>query len=213
MDLKNLISQIRARIRDEKEPFAYGEEILYNAISQEQQHICFAFNQGVSHFAAVVGNFAKKDADILPRIDNEFALPRSACKILGVFLNGKELARNGISNYLSKRAKNKQELALIPLSLQTYALYPKEQANGILEIFFIPAQEVNANTKDLMLESLFLDLLVLGCIRNLYQIEANAQNLQRVNFFSQAYNAERDRLYRVVSNLNAPNQIKTQFIF
>lgn len=193
---------LRARLRDEKEPYAFSDDLLFQALQSAQNQILNSFNLAISHFS--------KEFCYQREGDELFSLPVSALKIINVFLNGKPLVRVGFS-YAIERYKSVNAPLFYSLSAQNFGIYPKEALNGLLEVFFIPMQKIDEHTQEFLCDEAFLDLLCIGALKNLCTIESHSSNLQRVEFYAKLYNGELDRCFKLYSSINARPCVESMY--
>lgn len=183
MRAKDVIAFARENLRDTKEPFRFSDELLLAFLNQSQNYISASFKLPIAHF----------HKEISPN-DTAIILPTTPLKILKALHN-----RKNIEIYTINSLKNNK--GLVFLDLQVYE--PYNFSSGLIELFYIPSHPAKNAEQTLALSDIFIDLLTFYVCRRANQVETNAQNLQRVQFYDNFIKSEEERLRRIVSSLSA----------
>ncbi len=179
----DLITSIRTRLRDENEPFRFSEFEIIDCLNQVYNDLNYQFKL----------NICKFEKEINPK-DNVLTLSKMALSFESAFLNEKALNLKAFN-------ENSKDLIISAYSnFQSFAILPKEKANGRLKIYANLAFNIE---KDSILQSAdFLKMaLIYGVLSLLFQIETNETNLQRVGFYENLYKKECDRLRAIISSI------------
>lgn len=194
MTARDVITLARENLRDTKEPYRYSDSLLLSFLNQHQNHISRTFELPISAFRK---EMTPRDCDVL--------LPTSSLKILKAFFNTKPLKIYSIESLSEPK---RSELYLLFLDMQVFSL--SQAREGLLELFYIPATPAQNLDSTLALSDVFVDLLTYYVCKRAFQIEANAQNLQRVQLYDALIKGEEDRIARIVSGNNS-NTITTPY--
>lgn len=184
MTPKDVMGFVRENLRDMKEPYRFSDELLLGFLNQSTNYIS-------AHFKLPIAYFSKE----ITLNDRSIILPTTPLKILRALHNHRD-----IEIYTINTLKNNTS-GLVFLDMQAYE--PQNIQSGMIEIFYIPSHPAKSLEDTLALSDVFVDLLTFYICRRANQIETNAQNLQRVQFYDTIIKAEEDRLRRIVSGLSA----------
>lgn len=181
--ISEVIAQIRARLRDTQEPYRFEGFLVLDCLN----HI---YNDLNVQFKLNVGKFEAK----LTPSDNVLTLPFLVLSFERAFLNGSPLPLKAYD----ERANTLQISAFSDFS--SFAVLPKAQASGDLVIFANCSVKLELESK--LYSGDFLALaLVYGALSLLFGVESSENNLQRVEFYTNLYKKECDRLRGIIASV------------
>lgn len=183
IEVKALVSSIRKRLRDDKEPFRFETLEIIDTLNNVYNDLNYQFKLNVNKFEKKISNE-----------NNVLNLPKMALSFEKAFLNGKELPLKAYNEF------SKELIISAYSNFQSFAVLPKNQANGDLILFANLAYSFDENGK--LNNADFLNIaLIYGSLALLFQIESNENNLQRVSFYENLFKKECDRLRAVISSV------------
>lgn len=181
--MSDLLTNIRARLRDTKEPYRYETAEILNAINHAYCDLIYQFKLNVCKFVKEL-----KPNDFI------FHAPKMVLSFEKAFLNAKPLPL---------KAYDDKALSLQISSFsnfQSFAVLPKHRANGTLEVYLNLAKALNEEST--LENGDFLKMaLIYKSLSLLFQIESNEGNLQRAGFYENAFKKECDFLRATLSSL------------
>lgn len=188
MKLQDFLQRLQRRLRDDGvNSNKYDELELIASINQEQNIIISDFELNVNYF--------KKE---ITEQNNTLQLPKITLKIIHAKLNGQTIP---LKNYKYMIENTNPETHLMTFSnMQTLGIYPKEKANGLLEVWSNICVFCDNLEEELFLNDLFVNLLLYGCLKNILQSENSETSLQKMQFYEVLYKNENSRLKSIVAN-------------
>lgn len=194
ISLRQVIKQIRLRLRDTNKPYKIDDLEVIHSINQTYNDLNFQFKLHENKFTK----------HLSPE-DNVIILPKMALSFEKAFLDAKKLD-------LKKFDEFSDEVILCAYSnMQSFAVLPKHRANGELTLYVNLAQSIDESTEFLNVDYLN-EALIYGSLSFLFQIENNENNLERASFYKDLYKKETDRLRALFSSVFESKSFQSQCI-
>lgn len=187
MTAQNLITFIRENLRDTNDQnYRFSDTLLLQFINQAQVYASARFYLPVAVYQKT-----------LTKSDDLIILPSVNLRIIKALFKGKSI--DILTPHSIKITPTKPTLIFI--DLQVYQLLPF--STGELILHYVPSVAINDINDEIALSDIFVDLLTYYVCKRATQIETNANNLQRVEFYNSLIKGEEIRLTQIISQNNS----------
>ncbi|EAJ4318102.1 hypothetical protein DK613_06910 [Campylobacter upsaliensis] len=192
--IKDLITKIRTRLRDESEgEFRFRDSELLDALNSAYLDLNYQFKL----------NIKKYTKQVSPE-DNVLQTSKMFLSFEKAYLNNAPLSFKAYD----EKAKSLQISSFS--DFQSLIILPKTAANGTLEVFV--NESVKLEKESVLSSGDFLEnALIFSVLISIFQIESNESNLQRVGFYENLYKKETDRLRALISGTKEARSFQTYF--
>ncbi|MDY2585465.1 hypothetical protein [Helicobacter sp.] len=188
MQIADILLRVRARLRDIKfTDLRFSDNELLDYATSAQNDLIFAFNANLQDI-----EFNLQDSDI-------FVLPHNVLNIIAIFLNNTQIPLKAYPIALNMDSN----IAVFQKSSNVYQCTKK--VTGKIKVIANFAAELLGIDSKCVLNTLFADALVYGIMQRALQVETNEANLQRTQFYANAYQQE---IQKLRAKLNAQRERK-----
>lgn len=196
----DVILKVRDRLRDNDflNGTKFSDNHLIDALNDSGRDITRALKLNIKTYAAVL-NAKNKSLRIPSRV-----IP---CALIKVLFNGKQIHAQTHAYTL----ENPSEIMFFNPKPYTYSIHPF--CDGKLEVYVSVWDKVESPSDFLSLSDDFSNVLVYGVLAQLFQIETNEGNLQRVTFYQQMFIKEMQNMQALLYSSTTPQVYKTPFNF
>lgn len=194
ISVKELISKIRTRLRDESEgEFRFKDSEILDALNSAYLDLNYQFKLNI-----------KKYTKNITQDDNTLQTQKMFLSFEKAYLN------NVLLSFKAYDEKAKITQISSFSDFQTLIVLPKANATGFLEIFV--NESVKLEKESVLSAGDFLEnALIFSVLISIFQIESNEANLQRVGFYENLYKKECDRLRGLISSTKEARSFQTYF--
>lgn len=194
ISVKELISKIRVRLRDESEgEFRFKDSEILDALNSAYLDLNYQFKLNV-----------KKYTKTISPEDNILQTDKMFLSFEKGYLNNTPL------NFKAYDEKAKLLQISSFSDFQSLIILPARSANGTLEVFV--NESVKLEMDSILKSGDFLEnALIFSVLISIFQIESNESNLQRVGFYENLYKKECDRLRALISSAKEARSFQTYF--
>lgn len=197
MKLSDVLANLRARLRDDNAALTKtGDSFLTSLVYFWQNQILAEFELNLCEICV---NLDEKD---------EIELPFEILRVVAIYLNNEPLKLT--SHATAARQRNLNELLVFEKSPQIYGLSRK--SSGEIALYAVKKAFVKDKDDEMILSDDFINLLVLSVFLDLQKTQASPDNLQKINFYEQVVDKERQRITAFINHKNAPQSFKSPLI-
>lgn len=194
ISVKELISKIRTRLRDESEgELRFKDSEILDALNSAYLDLNYQFKLNI-----------KKYTKNITQDDNTLQTHKMFLSFEKAYLN------NVLLSFKAYDEKAKITQISSFSDFQTLIVLPKASATGFLEVFV--NESVRLEMDSVLSAGDFLEnALIFSVLISIFQIESNEANLQRVGFYENLYKKECDRLRGLISSTKEARSFQTYF--